>query len=143
MAVGLRHRLFWFAVAGVLGFAVNAGALKALVLAGLDPRLAQAPAILVALTSTWLVNRSRTFGDRAGRPTLAEFLRYAMASALSASVNYAVFCLLVSLGGPFAAMPVATLVPATLASMTVSFVVYSRLVFSARRPRVASAPERS
>lgn len=125
-------RVMWFAVAGGAGFLIDAGVLSLLGQAGLDPRAARLVSFSAALVTTWLVNRSLAFGDRSGAPTLAEFLRYAAASAAAAIVNLAVFMGLVTWGGPFATWPVLALAIATALSMALNFTSYLKVVF---RPR--------
>lgn len=125
----LSRRLFWFAMAGVAGFVVDAGVLKALIWLGLDARPARLVSFVAALTATWLVNRSRAFGDRTGPPTFAEFGRYAAASLAAGLINLAVFFGLVTLVPLFARWPVAALAVATLVSMSVNFWSYAKVVF--------------
>lgn len=126
----LGSRIGWFALAGGLGFLVDAGVLKALIWTGLDPRPARLVSFLAALATTWIVNRSAAFRDRAGPPSLAEFGRYAAASAAAGAVNLGVYFGLVTAVPVFAAWPVAALAVATAASMSLNFWSYFRLVFA-------------
>jgi putative flippase GtrA len=126
----LSRRILWFGVAGLAGFAADACVLTLLTRAGLDVRLARLLSFSGALVVTWLINRSLTFGDRAGPPTLAEFLRYAAASSLAALINLAVFMGLVSFISQFAAWPILALALATGLSMTVNFTSYLKIVFA-------------
>ena len=82
----LAGRLSWFAIAGGLGFVIDSGVLTGLVWLGLDPWSARLVSFAAALVTTWLVNRTRTFGDRAGAPSLQEFGRYAAASLAAAKI---------------------------------------------------------
>jgi putative flippase GtrA len=127
--VRLSSRVLWFAIAGGTGFLVDAGILSVLVWTGLDARPARLVSFAAALTTTWLVNRSMAFGDRAGPPTVAEFLRYAAASMAAAIVNLGLFMGLVTWGGPFAAWPVLALAIATAISMSLNFLSYLKVVF--------------
>ena len=126
----LTSRLCWFAVAGLGGFLVDAGVLTILMHLGLDARIARFISFACALTMTWLINRSRTFGDRVGQPSLREFLRYASASTLAALINLGIFTVLFTLGGPFAEWPVLAVAVATGVSMSVNFWSYLKLVFA-------------
>jgi putative flippase GtrA len=131
--MGLAGRLIWFAIAGGLGFVVDAGLLTLVVRLGLDPWSGRLVSFAAALTATWLVNRSRTFGDRAGRPSLREFGQYAAASMVAAAINLAVYMLLVTWGGPFRAWPVLAVAVATAVSMSVNFWSYMTIVFAPKR----------
>ncbi|OCC01454.1 hypothetical protein BA190_28630 [Labrys sp. WJW] len=126
----LRRRLCCFALAGFVGFAFDAGILTILVNLGLDARLARLASFACAMVVTWLINRSLTFGDRAGTDIAAEFLRYLSASALAALVNLGAFMALVTLGGPFARWPVLAVAIAVALSMTLNFWSYFKMVFT-------------
>ncbi|CAM5765612.1 hypothetical protein LMIY3S_01541 [Labrys miyagiensis] len=128
----LTRRLSWFAVAGLTGFAVDAGILTVLTHQGLDARVARLASFGCALVATWLLNCSLAFGDRADAPSLAEFVQYASASALAGLINLALFTTLVTLGGPMADMPVLAVALATGVSMSVNFWSYLTIVFPAR-----------
>ncbi len=127
--MGLRSRILWFGIAGISGFIVDAGILTLLTTLGLDSRPARLASFACALVATWVVNRSTTFGDRTGPPGPAEFLRYASASLVAASINLAVFMLLVSFGSLFRAWPILALAVATGLSMCVNFWSYLKIVF--------------
>jgi putative flippase GtrA len=120
-------KLLRFGIVGALGFLVDAGMLAALLaLTPAGPFLARAIAIAVALVSTWLMNRSFTFG--ASRHSLAvEGFRYGSVGLTSAVVNYLIYAgLLISV--PIL-QPLAALVIASIAAMAFSFFGYSRFVF--------------
>ncbi|MBP0579006.1 GtrA family protein [Labrys sp. LIt4] len=126
----VRRRLCCFALAGFVGFAFDAGILTLLANFGLDARLARLASFACAMVVTWLINRSLTFGDRAGTNIAAEFLRYLSASVLSALVNLGAFMALVTLGGPFARWPVLAVGIAVALSMTLNFWSYFKMVFT-------------
>ena len=136
----VHSRIIWFGVAGLIGFVVDAGVLTLLVAAGLDSRIARLFSFACAVAVTWLINRSRAFGDRTGPPSLAEFMRYASASLLAALVNLGVFTVLVTLGGPFPGRPVLTAAVSTGLSMCVNFWSYNRIVFAADRNGLSDEP---
>lgn len=141
----LPSRLIWFVVAGGIGFVVDAGVLTLLVQVGLDPRPARLVSFAAAVLTTWLINRSRTFGDRAGPPSLAELGRYVAASLAAATCNLAVFMALVSALEVFRAMPVLAVAVATLVGMSINFWSYSSIVFRRDKGAVSESrrsPER-
>jgi putative flippase GtrA len=129
--VHLSSRILKFGLAGGIGFFVDAGVLMALLWGGLDPVLARCFSIACALVSTWLVNRSLAFADRApSRPSLPEFLRYVSASLVALLVNFGIYWLLFRWGGIFAQWPVLALVAGTGVSMCVNFISYFKVVFA-------------
>ena len=130
----LSSRILKFGLAGGIGFIVDSGLVTALVWAGLDPVLGRCISIAAALVTTWLVNRSLAFADRApGAPNLPEFLRYASASLLALLVNFGLFWLLVRWQGVFAQWPVLAVALATGVSMSVNFLSYFKVVFAHRQ----------
>jgi putative flippase GtrA len=128
----LGARFGWFLVAGCAGFAVDAAVLTGLVWLGAEPRLARLASFAIAMIATWLINRRRAFGDRAGPPSLREFAQYAAASMLGALVNLAIFMALVTWGEPFRSWPVAALTLATGVSLFINFWSYLKVVFAPR-----------
>ncbi|MBX4955268.1 GtrA family protein [Rhizobium lentis] len=120
-------KLIRFAIAGGIGFIVDAGALSALLaLTPLGPFLARIIAIALAMAATWAFNRNFTF-DRSGRSLTAEGFRYGSVGVTAALVNYGLYsALLLSLP---ALQPLAALVLASIAAMVFSFFGYSRFVF--------------
>jgi putative flippase GtrA len=86
----MRH-VASFLLVGLGSFGVDLGLLLILRHGlGLSPFVARVPAIGAAMVVGWLCNRTFTF-RAAAPPHLAEFLRYAAASGLAVSVNYATF----------------------------------------------------
>jgi putative flippase GtrA len=128
----LSNRAFFFAVAGGIGFLVDAGILTALVFIGGDPRTSRFLSFAAAVTATWLVNRRLAFGDRVAKPTFMEFARYVGASALGALINLVVYFILITYGPPFSTYPVLALAIATSISMAFNFWSYLSVVFRKR-----------
>lgn len=90
----LPVRVVQFAVAGGIGFIVDAAILSALTsLAGWHPLRARIVSFLCAVTVTWWINRRYTFADRNTKPqrTATEYSRYLLVQGLGAALNYAVF----------------------------------------------------
>jgi putative flippase GtrA len=124
-------RFLRFALVGGVGFLIDVGLLAALYHgAELDPFSARAISIATAAFSTWRLNRRITFGASASRQTTEGF-RYAVVAAMTAALNYILYTLLLTLWPSLP--PVAALVVATLAAMSVSYVGYSRFVFQGAR----------
>ncbi|MEM6942153.1 MAG: GtrA family protein [Pseudomonadota bacterium] len=124
----LLRQLLRFGVTGGIGFGVDGGLLLALISAGLDPYLARALSVPVAIGVTWYLNRIWTFADQragseggrqqglretpeagqgAGWPALLrEIGRYGAVQGLGALVNYAAYAsVLLYLATPSFATP--------------------------------------
>ena len=120
-------KLIRFAIAGGVGFIVDAGLLALLLhTTPLGPFIARVIAIAAAMFTTWMFNRTFTF-DRSPHSLAAEGFRYGSVGVTSALVNYGLYAaLLLSLP---TLQPLAAMVLATAASMVFSFLGYSRFVF--------------
>lgn len=116
-----------FLVIGVIGFVADAGMLW-LVLAAtpLGPYSARIVSIAFALSVTWLLNRTITFGP-SSRPVAVEGARYGGVGIATSVVNYLVYsAILWAVPGT----PVlAALAIASVVALAFSFTGYSRLVF--------------
>jgi putative flippase GtrA len=125
------RRLFTFALVGTSGFLVDAGVVFGLTELGVGVLAAQAVAFAVAVTVTWLGNRSWTFRDRVGRLTLPqEWARYVSANAVGWVVNNGVYGLVV-LAVPFVARePVWAVAAGSLAGLAFNYSATRRMVFS-------------
>ncbi|MFP5076718.1 GtrA family protein [Rhizobium sp. YIM 134829] len=119
-------RVLRFLLVGGVGFLVDAGVLLVLITAGLGPLPARLAAILVALTVTWLLNRSLTFGPST-RSLAAEGGRYGGVGLATSAVSFAVYSALLLLM-PWLP-PILALAVGSAAAMALSYLGYSRLVF--------------
>lgn len=120
-------RVFWFAVAGATGFAIDALVLISLLhWTGLGPYAARAIAIVTAMAATFLINRTLAFGA-SGRPLAEEGARYGGVGLSTSLANYLIY------SGVLLAIPATppffALVIASAAAMVLSYLGYSRLVF--------------
>ena len=119
-----------FAVVGVVGFVVDAGVLQALItLAGWGPIGARAVAIPVAVFATWLLNRTITFAASHTGPALRSLVRYATVSAAGASVNFAVYTVLVFASRAMAALPMVPLAIASIVALVVNYLGSKHFAF--------------
>ena len=122
-----------FVLAGAIGFVVDAAVLYGLMsVAGLSPMVGRVGSFLCASFVTWRINRRFTFGATNGGNWLIEWFRYVWASVAGASVNYAVFALLIVASPAAARMPTLAVAAGSIAGMVINFVLYGRLVF--RKP---------
>lgn len=121
------NRFLRFAAIGGIGFVVDAVVLvAALTWTPLGPLSARIVSIAVALATTWMLNRTITFGP-SSRPVAVEGARYGGIGVASAAVNYGAYSLLI-LAAPSLPVVVALAIASAIA-MGFSFIGYSRLVF--------------
>jgi putative flippase GtrA len=83
-----RRQFAVFALTGVLGFLIDVSVLYVLMWLGLNFLSARFGSFLCAVTTTWLINRLKTFRT-AQRPSAREFIRYLAAMSVGGVVNYA------------------------------------------------------
>ncbi|WP_159946048.1 GtrA family protein [Rhizobium sp. 18065] len=116
-----------FAIVGATGFVVDAGTLWLLLsFTPLGPLSARVIAIALAMTATWLLNRSFTFGA-SKRSVVVEGFRYGVIAVITSLVNYGIYAGLLIMAPLLS--PYAALVFASIAAMLFSFFGYSRFVF--------------
>jgi putative flippase GtrA len=125
----LLLRLTSFAVAGGSGFIVDAMVLLLLIEhTPLGPFTARIFAIAAAMFTTWLINRTFTFG-KSDRHVVKEGARYGFVAVLGAGLNYAIYSGLL-LAAPETISPLGALVIAVAIVTVFSYVGYSRFVFN-------------
>lgn len=127
----LASRFSRFALVGASGFVFDALVLLVGLAAGLDPFSARLIAVLSAMTYTWLLNRSFTFGASPGHPG-REWLRYMAANGAGAALNYAIYSGLLLLFAPLLSPLVALCIASGLA-MLVNYWSNGRFVFTGAR----------
>ncbi|WP_084368739.1 GtrA family protein [Rhizobium sp. RU36D] len=121
------QKLVRFVIVGATGFAVDAAVLWLLLrFTSVGPLPARIAAIALAMTTTWMLNRSFTFGA-SKRSVVVEGFRYGAVGLTTAVVNYAIYAALL-LSMP-QLNPMAALVFASGSAMAFSFFGYSRFVF--------------
>lgn len=84
---------------GGIGFLVDVGFTLLLIGLGLDPLIARIIAIVLALLTTWRLNRAITFGASDTSQT-QEGMRYVLVATIVALVNYGIYAgLLLTVSG--------------------------------------------
>ncbi len=129
----MKQRIVPFAVAGAIGFAVDAGLLlvAAPALGAFGGRLVSFAA---AVLTTWMINRNFAFADKAAHTgKIREFLRYFLAMLPGAAVNWLVYGVVVALTGGDSSGLVLAVAGGSLAGMTTNLIAADRLVFRDRR----------
>ncbi len=119
-----------FAISGVAGFVVDAGiVLVSTSILGVPPIPAQILAFSLAVTVTWLINRSWTFADMASDRWLREWTHYVAANSFGALVNNGVYAGLVLGLSAFSKIPVLAVAIGSIAGMGFNFLASKRLIF--------------
>ncbi len=120
-------KLLKFALAGTIGFSVDALTLLALLhFTPVGPYIGRVIAIGVAMLATWIFNRTFTF-ERSRHSLAVESFRYGSVGITAALLNYCLYtALLISLPG---LRPLVAMTLSSLAAMAFSFFGYSRFVF--------------
>ena len=125
-----------FAAVGVLGFLVDAGVLMAgRSVLGLDLYSARGLSYIVAVTSTWALNRAFTFKEHASSSKLVEWARFFAANTLGGAINLGVYAALVNYVPVVHAVPVLGVAAGSLSGLCVNFTLSRLYVFRAHTVR--------
>lgn len=129
----ISRQLLWFAVAGAVGFVVDAATLVVL-RDWLGVYVARLVSFVVAVTATWLLNRSVTFKEReAGVGILQEYARYFGLMVGGGLVNYATYSLLAWKFDQRPLWLVAYVAAGSIAGMLVNYFSASKLLYRRRK----------
>lgn len=115
---------FRFILVGGLGFFIDAYVTYLLIQLMIAPWIARIPAIVIAMTFTWIANRNFTYKVKNPRST-NEAIRYAFIAVFMASFNYLIYLFLVGYG----ISPVVSVTMATACQTLISFHAYRYFVF--------------
>ena len=136
--MALSPRFLAFCVVGGIGFAVDAGALTALVHgAGLGPYAARVASFALAVSVTWALNRRWTFASATPGSKAAEYGRYFGVQAAGALINLAVYAACIEAAAAFRAYPTVALAVGSAVALLFNYAAAGRLVF--RLPRRSDA----
>lgn len=130
------RKFFLFGLAGGAGFVVDAGIAYLLVDTPLGFYGARVISFLVAVTTTWLINRSLAFkAQRSDHlPIWREFLTYLGAMLLGGVVNVGVSFALYAWFHPSKELSILCVAAGVGAGMFVNFLLADKLVFKPRIP---------
>jgi putative flippase GtrA len=122
------RKLAAFAFAGGIGFLVDIGVLR-LMLQTFDitPFTARIPAIIAAMSTTWMINRTLTFGV-SGRSLHQEGGRYFAVALIGVTLNYLIYSLILIVA-PQGFLPELAAAIAVACVTIYSYLGYSRFVF--------------
>jgi putative flippase GtrA len=117
-----------FAVAGVIGFLVDASVLRLLVSAfNFNLYSGRFASYLCAASVTWYLNRRFTFRNRAA--PAAQWLRFVLVNTIGAGANLGVYALMVGMLAVGRAFPTLAVAAGSLAGMCLNFTLMKKLVF--------------
>ncbi len=111
---------------GTIGFIVDASVLYTLMMINISAFYARIPAIVMAGSVTYVLNRQLTFA-LSGRGCLREKLRYAVGLLLASIINYGVFSGLLLLFPTL--QPYFALIFASLSAMLISYYWHATIAF--------------
>jgi putative flippase GtrA len=129
-------RALRFGLVGVAGAALHIGVFWLLQhMANLGNSPAWIVAFFAAATSTWAMNRTFTFQDRANDAQTAEWLRYLAIAGAGAVAHFAAFHVVIRSIPLFAQHPALAIIPGSLSSFVVTYAGALLLVFRSARKK--------
>lgn len=121
-----------FSWIGAVGFCVDGGLLLlSHEWLNLNWSAARLLSFTIAVTITWFLNRTITFGDRAASISLEEWRRYFAVNGIGALINLGIFLFLIECVPLFSGHPLVTLAVAAAIALAFNFFGSRRFVFRA------------
>jgi putative flippase GtrA len=110
-----------FAIAGAIGFVVDAGVLYVALACGLGLFAGRGVSFMAAVSVTWCINRQHTFRERADRSAWVEWWRYLLSMLGGASVNYATYSAVVLTVHRWQLVPLIAVACGSVAGLFINF----------------------
>lgn len=124
-----------FAIIGGIGFIVDGGILTFLnSVYGVELLPARLVSFSAAVTTTWLLNRNRTFADRKETRLIREWGRYAAVNSIGSLLNMGIFFWLVERYKMLAEVPLVPLGIAASVALIFNFFASKYIVFRYPQP---------
>lgn len=134
MQVRLTREVRSFAIVGAIGFAIEAVLLTALVkFVNWTPLQARIPSFLIAVMTTWWLNRQHTFAGRGLERRSVEGFFYIAIQACGALINLAIFGACLHFTPGLAKIPVLPLGIGAAAGFVFNFVSSNAALYSQAR----------
>lgn len=124
-----RRQFLRFALAGVVGFVVDAAVLYALLALGLGYYLGRVFSFLAAAFTTWQINRRHTFAAQADGRWFREWLHYLLAMSGGGILNYLVYGAVVALVAHRPWLPALAVAAGSVAGLAANFLTAKFWVF--------------
>ncbi|RAR64048.1 putative flippase GtrA [Paraburkholderia unamae] len=131
----MRTQVLRFAVAGTVGFVVDAGVLWLALRLGSGYFVGRAASFLAAVWVTWQINRRFTFVTHRSGSVWHEWWRYLAAMSAGGCVNYAAYCAVVLLLPRAGFVPFLGVAAGSVAGLGVNFASARWWVFRHRPQR--------
>ena len=126
-----RSQFLRFSTIGVAGFAIDTTVLYlAMNLLGAGHYSGRALSFMVAVTSTWALNRRFTFHAQRSSNFLAEWAKFFTANTAGGLTNYCVYAALVAGSAVVANWPVLGVAAGSLAGLAINFNLSRWVVFA-------------
>lgn len=125
----MKRQLIGFAIAGGIGFIVDAGLLYLALWAGLGYFAGRLISFPCAVLTTWAINRKMAFRDASGRTWMAELSRYVLAMLAGGAVNYGIYSLVVVMAPRTSLTPLLAVAAGVAAGMSINFLSAKFWVF--------------
>lgn len=123
-----------FIAIGAIGFCIDGGLLTLFNSAyGFELVPSRLISFSVAVTVTWMLNRMRTFADRAGTKPVREWSRYAFVNGIGALLNMAIFFWLIAQFEQMARVPLVPLAIAASIALVFNFFASKHVAFRHQR----------
>lgn len=120
----MQKSFFKFLVIGSIGFIIDSGISLGLIHIGVNPAAARPPAIFLAMSFTWLLNRRHTYKVKSAA-SLQEAVRYFVVAIISAILNFSIYYfLIINNSFPLIAIGISTIIVAIF-----SYFAYKKIVF--------------
>lgn len=132
-----------FFITGAMGFTIDACLLLLLNEAGLGPYWSRAISFPTALAATWLANRYWTFAQKRSDNHVQEFSMYAAVVMSGATINLAIYALLLMTYEPLHNWLIVPLALGAAAGLAVNYSGSALLVFNSEKENTTpiSKPE--
>lgn len=118
-----------FGIVGGIGFLVDAGLLRLLLMAGLGYYSGRLISFLAAATTTWILNRSFTFRRDSAVHPAREWLAYLGLMVIGGVVNYATYAAAIEVSDLVRARPELGVALGSIAGMLINFWTAKTMVF--------------
>lgn len=123
------QRFLRFGIAGGAGFIVDAGVLMALT-GTLGPVWGRLVSFVLAVLTTWLINRNFAFRDRPSSQKLhVEFGRYLASMMVGGAANWLAYGLVLAFMPPGPLVPLVGVTAGTAAGLFINLFLAQRFVF--------------
>jgi putative flippase GtrA len=129
----VKRGIFHFAIAGVIGFVVDAGVLYMALASGCGYFFGRGVSFTAAVWATWRINRRFTFSANSHGSPWNEWWRYLLAMLGGGVVNYAAYSAVVMSMPRNAMLPLYAVATGSITGMMINFLTAKLWVFSKRR----------